>query len=84
VWAPHRNRLEDNEIVDSGGESGVAIDVQGQVQTVVLARNRIRETRQPMKRIGVRIGVRAQDVQLLQNRIEGFATDIADLRKTAG
>jgi hypothetical protein len=84
VWAPHRNRVEDNEIANSGDASGVAIDVQGQVQTVVLARNRIRETRQPMRRIGVRIGARAQDVLLLQNSIEGFATDVADLRKTAG
>lgn len=84
VAAPHRNRVEDNAIVDSGGESGIGVDVQGQVHTVTIARNRIRETRQPMKRIGVRIGARATDVQLVENRIEGFAVDVADLRKSGG
>ena len=84
VWAPHRNRVEENEITDSGGESGIAIDVQGEVRAAVLARNSIRETRQTMKRIGVRIGARTEDVQVLDNRIEGFAVDVADLRKTAG
>lgn len=84
VAAPHRNRLEDNIIVDSGGETGVGIDVQGQVDAVTIARNTVRETRQPMKRIGVRIGARVREVRLTDNRIEGFAVDIADLRKPSG
>jgi hypothetical protein len=82
VWAPHRNRIEDNVIADSGGESGIGVDVQGQVDTAAIARNQIRETRGPMKRIGVRVGARVQNLQLVENRIEGFATDVADLRKS--
>jgi hypothetical protein len=84
VAAPHRNRLEDNFIADSGGESGVGIDVQGQVDGVTISRNQIRETRRPMKRIGVRIGAKAKDVKLVENRIEGFAVDVSDLRRVAG
>ena len=84
VSAPHRNRLEDNDILDSGGATGIGVDVQGQVETVMIARNKIRETRQPMKRIGVRIGARTKDVKLVENKIEGFAVDISDLRKAAG
>lgn len=82
VSAPHRTRVEENEITDNGGEAGIGIDVQGQVRTATIARNRIRETRQPMKRIGVRIGARTQDVQLVDNRIDGFATAVADLHRT--
>ena len=84
VAAPHRNRVEDNVISDSGGEGGIGVDVQGQVETVTIARNRIRETRQPMKRVGVRIGARTRDVKLVENAIEGFAVEISDLRKPAG
>lgn len=83
VAAPHRNRLENNEIVDSGTESGIGVDVQGQVEVVTISGNRIRETRQPMKRIGVRIGARARDVKLVENKIEGFALDVSDLRRSA-
>jgi hypothetical protein len=82
--SPHRNRLESNVILDSGGESGIGVDVQGQVESVTISRNRIGETRQPMKRIGVRIGARTKDVTLLENKIEGFAVDVSDLRKAAG
>ena len=74
--------LENNRIVDSGAETGMGIDVQGETAGVVLSRNEIREDRGPAKRVGIRLGARIGDVQLVDNRIEGFATTILDLRKT--
>jgi hypothetical protein len=79
--APHRNRFERNRIVDSGGEDGVAIDIDGETESVVIARNEIRETRGPKSRIGIRIGAAARDIRCEGNRIEGLAVPISDLRK---
>ena len=77
---PNRNRLEKNQIVDSGGGEGVAVDVQGRTREVTLNGNQIRETRKPMDRIGVRIGKQARDVTLEENRIEGFKRQVVDLK----
>src|SRR5262249_26323779 len=55
AFAPHRNRIERNRIVDSGGENGVAIDINGETEGVTLTQNELRETRQPLSRIGIRI-----------------------------
>lgn len=79
-FAPHRNRIIRNRIVDSGPEKGVAVDVQGQVESIRISENEIRETRQPMERIGVKIGQQTRDIQLTDNRIEGFSVAVADLR----
>jgi hypothetical protein len=73
--------LEDNHIVDSGPEEGIGIDVQGRTDAIAISHNDLRETRQPLKRIGVRIGARAGKVQLVENQIEGFALGISDLRR---
>jgi hypothetical protein len=73
--------LEDNHIVDSGPEDGVGIDVQGGTDAITISHNYLRETRQPLKRIGVRIGAHARTVQLDENRIEGFALNVSDLRR---
>jgi hypothetical protein len=83
-FAPHRNRLERNRIVDSGAEKGVAVDVQGQTEAITITRNEIRETRQPMERVGVRIGPEARDVKLAENRIEGFSVAVADKQSSPG
>jgi hypothetical protein len=80
-FAPHRNRLERNRISDSGPADGVGIDVQGETESITLARNRLRETRQPLKRVGIRVGARTRDVRLIDNQVEGFAVPVADLRK---
>ncbi len=82
--APHRNRLEDNRITDSGGEAAAAIDVQGEVTGLVLAGNTLRETRGPAKRVGIRLGPRVGAVEMKDNRVEGFATPLADGRKKGG
>jgi hypothetical protein len=81
AFAPHRNRLENNRIVDSGPDNGIGVDVQGETEAITLAGNELRETRQPLARIGVRIGAQTRDVHLSANRIEGFAVAVADLRK---
>ena len=33
AFSPHRNRIENNRIGDSGAEKGVGIDIQGDVQS---------------------------------------------------
>ena len=75
-FAPHRNRLERNRILDSGGQRGVGVDVQGQTEQVAIAGNEIRETRQPLERIGIRVGKDTRQITLSNNRIEGFSQSI--------
>jgi hypothetical protein len=84
AFAPHRNRLEKNRIVDSGPGDGVGIDVQGETESVTLTENRLRETRKPLSRVGIRIGARTRDVRLIDNTMDGFAVDLSDLRKRDG
>jgi hypothetical protein len=80
-FAAHRNRIEQNQILDSGPADGIGIDVRGETEDVILSRNEIHETRGPMTRIGIRIGAKTKDVALAQNRIEGFALEVTDLRQ---
>jgi len=77
---PDRNTVEHNRIINSGGEAGVAIDIQGKTKDLRIVGNDIREMREPMKRIGIRIDKRAGNIELTNNTIEGFATAIADNR----
>jgi Right handed beta helix region len=81
AFAPHRNRFERNRIIDSGGDKGVAIDITGETEAVVLIKNELRETRKPQSRIGIRLGAETRDIRCEDNQIEGFATAISDLRK---
>ena len=76
------NLLENNRIVDSGGEDGVGIDVQGVTESNTIARNRLRETRKPASRIGIRLGEDTRDNRLIDNKITGFATAVSDLSKS--
>lgn len=78
-FAPHRNLVENNRISDSGDESGIGIDVQGEVESITLKKNEIRETREPAQRIGVRIGAKTKDIDLVENQIEGFAKTVERL-----
>jgi hypothetical protein len=81
AFAAHRNRVVGNRVTDSGGEDGVAIDVQGETEGVVLARNELRETRGPAKRVGIRLGAKTGAMTLEGNTTDGFATPVSDLRK---
>ena len=77
---PNRNLLEKNIIVDSGGESGVAIDVQGRTRDVVIRQNELRETRGPAQRVGVRLGPETSNVRLEENTFAGFSIETQDMR----
>lgn len=76
-WA-NRNLVENNRITNSGGEDGIAIDVQGKTKDVRIVGNEIRETRQPMNRIGIRISAESSGIELDSNRVDGFATAIVN------
>ena len=82
TFSPNRNRLERNRIIDSGGEKGIGVKVEGQTKSVEIASNEIRETRQPAERAGILIEADATDIRLSDNTIEGFAQAVVDLRKT--
>ena len=81
AFAPHRNRIERNRIIDSGPENGVAIDINGETESVTVIKNELRETRQPLSRIGILIGAKTRDIRYEENQIDGFAVPISDLRK---
>jgi hypothetical protein len=59
----------------------VAIDINGEADSVTVIGNELRETRKPLSRIGVLIGPQTRDIRCLDNHIEGFAMAISDLRK---
>ncbi len=80
AFAGHRNTLEGNTIVDSGGDEGIAIDVEGETEGLVFVRNELRETRGPAKRIGFRFGPKTGEMTLTDNKIEGFAERVRDQR----
>ncbi|MEK7678000.1 MAG: right-handed parallel beta-helix repeat-containing protein [Verrucomicrobiota bacterium] len=81
AFAPHRNRIEGNRIVDSGGEKGIGIHITGETKGVVLSKNEIRETRGQASRIGILIAAETRDIRCEDNRIDGLATPISDLRQ---
>lgn len=74
-WA-NRNVIEDNLIENSGGEQGIGIDIRGKTKDVRIAKNIIRESRAPAGRIGVRISSTSQRIELMENRIDGFAKEV--------
>lgn len=80
-FAGHRNRIERNEIINSGGDEGAGIDIQGGTESIELIENRIVEQRGSAKRIGIRLGAETKDIKLTDNRVEGVAQEMADLRK---
>ena len=82
-FGANRNVIEQNRIINTGGEDGIAIDIQGKTTDIRIANNELSETRQPMKRIGIRIGNEAGKVELAKNSIEGFSTAVMDQRPTA-
>jgi len=83
-FGPHRNRCEHNQILDTGPQDGVGIDVRGHTEAVTLSQNAVRESRKPMSRIGIRIGPKAREITLVNNQIEGCAVNVSDLRSLVG
>ncbi|GDY22120.1 hypothetical protein LBMAG56_34670 [Verrucomicrobiota bacterium] len=79
-FAAHRNRIEKNLILDSGGERGVGIEVEGATENVSIVRNEIRETRAPMQRVGIRLGAETANIKLEANQVSGMAQDVERLK----
>ncbi len=75
-FAGHRNHLEDNHIVDTGGDNSIAVDIQGATEGVKLRGNRFEETRGPAGRTAIRLGPETRDIQLQDNRIHGFSIEV--------
>jgi nitrous oxidase accessory protein NosD len=80
----NRNRIENNRLVDNGGEDGVAVDVQGGTESVAFAGNEIIETRGAAKRTAIRFGPETRDMTLEQNHIQGFAKEIEGTANAGG
>ena len=78
-WA-NRNVVENNRIINSGAEDGVAIDITGKTKDVRISGNEIREERKAMQRTGIRIGADVGKLTLSDNQISGVKTQIQDLR----
>jgi hypothetical protein len=82
-FAGHRNRVERNQIIDSGSEEGVGIDVRGETEGVEIIGNHVRETRGAERRIGIRIGPKASHITLADNQVEGYATEVINLAQSS-
>ena len=80
-FAGDRNRIEFNRIIDTGAADGIGVDVQGFTDAIQLSGNQIQETREPMQRIGVRVGENTGPIKLAENKIDGFSKAVTDLRK---
>jgi hypothetical protein len=76
-----RNLVEGNTVIDTGGESAAAVDVQGTTAGLVFRRNELKETRGPARRVGFRLGKDTADITLDGNTVTGFATEVDDRRK---
>lgn len=79
TFCAHRNLVEENLVLNSGGDDGIAIDVQGGTEEVTFRQNRLKEERSPAARIGIRLGAETQHIRLDGNQIAGFAQDIVQV-----
>lgn len=73
----NRNRIENNRLVNNGADDGFAVDVQGGTESIVFAGNEIIETRSPARRTAIRLGPGTSSITLRDNRIKGFAKNVA-------
>lgn len=78
-WA-NRNVVEGNRIENSGGEDGAAIEITGKTKDLRIVGNFLKESREPMRRTGIRIGREVGTVELAGNAFTGFAVDVEDSR----
>lgn len=76
-----RNIVEGNTVIDTGGETAAAIDVQGTTAELTFRNNTLQETRGPAQRVGVRLGEQTGRMTLDGNSFQGFAQDVQDRRK---
>jgi hypothetical protein len=81
AFAGHRNRVEGNQIIDSGPDDGVGIDLRGETEGVQIIGNQVRETRAPAHRVGIRIGQKTSGITLSGNQVEGYVAEVVDLAR---
>ena len=74
-FAGHRNRLLKNNLIDNGGPTSAAIDIQGATESITITDNYFAESRGPAQRVAVRIGTQTRDIALKNNSIKGFAKE---------
>lgn len=72
----HRNLIDQNQIENSGPADGVAIDVQGGTEQVILSHNIIRETREAAQRIGIKLGKETKEIKVVENTFAGLKQDV--------
>ncbi len=81
--AGHRNRLEENLIENNGrGADAAGIAIDGETRGISIRGNTIRDTRpepERRQRTAVRIGKKAADIQIEENRLEA-EKKVEDLR----
>jgi parallel beta-helix repeat protein len=70
----HRSRIENNQLINNG--EVIAIDIQGGPESLKLVGNEITDTRGKSKLIAVRIGPDVKNIEIKNNRISGFTTDV--------
>ncbi|MBI4624558.1 MAG: right-handed parallel beta-helix repeat-containing protein [Verrucomicrobia bacterium] len=75
-FAGHRNRIENNVLIDNGSEKTAAIEINGGTQDVRLVGNRMEQKSPAEPRVGIRLGPDTQGIVVEGNRLTGFAQDI--------
>lgn len=75
AFAGHRNRIENNVLIDNGSEKSPAIEVKGGTQDVIITGNRIEHTAS-LNAPGIRLGAETRGIVIEGNCIKGFAQDI--------
>ena len=82
--AGHRNRFEENEILDNGGDdAGYGIRILGATHDLAFVRNRVGNRDTDRQRIGICIGDAADNIALTDNDLSGNAeSDVEDQRST--
>ena len=78
AFAGHRNRIENNVLINNGSDKTAAIEVFGDTQDVRLSGNRLEQTGAMPGRVGIRLGAGTKGIVLEGNRLSGFATDVAN------
>ena len=66
----------------SVGDWAGAIAVDGKTHDLKIRRNQVRESRASLRRCGLKIAKDVGAIELADNRFEGFASDVLDLRPT--
>lgn len=75
-FAGHRNRIENNVLIDNGSEKAAAIEVNGGTEDIRLVGNRLEQRAPAEPRVGIRIGPDTKGIVLEANRLSGFTQEV--------